>query len=143
MDPGKAGHIAGLVVGTSERTLTSSSSVRGAEREEKGGLGSGANGAKMASTGPPSWPRHDPPPERLQKVLRARAPRHLRGTAHTRHSKGPPRVGTVPGPLPTSSAAGLGPDQCEGSRLAAPTSPEGREATPRRRTDVGRGGGQL
>ena len=97
----------------------------------------------MASTGPLSRPRHDPPPERPQKVLRARAPRHLRGTAHRRHSKGPPRVGTVPGPLPTSSAAGLGPDQCKGSRLAAPTSPEGREAIPWRWTDVGRGGGRL
>ena len=36
MDPGEARHIAGLVVGTSERTLTSSSSAHGAEQEEKG-----------------------------------------------------------------------------------------------------------
>ena len=35
MDPGKARHIAGLVVGRLERTLTSSSSARSAEREEK------------------------------------------------------------------------------------------------------------
>ena len=104
MDPGRAGHIAGLVVSASERTSTSSSSAHGAEWEEKGpttiatarpggrwralaghqrwshavvglghwlrgfeapasGLASAANGAKTASTGPPSRPRHNPPPE--------------------------------------------------------------------------------
>ena len=36
--------------------------------------------------------------------------------ARQRHSKGPRRVGTVPGPLPTASAAGLGPDQGGGPR---------------------------
>ena len=39
------------------------------------------------------------------------APRHQRWTARRRHSKGPLRVGTVSGPLPTASAASHGPDQ--------------------------------
>ena len=193
MDPGKAEHIAGLVVGASEKTSTSSSSARVAEREEEKGpttvatagpgerwralagrqrwghavvglgcrprgfeapaggapgrpqgcIGSATNGAKAASTGPPTWPRHDPAPERPQAVWRVRAPRHRRQSARRRLSKGPPQVGTVPGPLPTASAAGLGPDQGGGPRRGVPTSPEGREATARRRTDVGHGGGRL
>ena len=72
----------------------------------------------------------------LQKLRRRR-------TASLRHSNWPPWVGTVPGPLPMAPAASLGPDQGGGPRRAAPTSPEGRKSTSRRRTDVGCGGGQL
>ena len=71
---------------------------------------------------------------------RARAPWHRRWTACRRHSKGPPQVGTVPGPLLTASAA---PHEGGGPRRAAPTSPEGHEATAWHRTDVRRGGGRL
>ena len=60
-----------------------------------------------------------------RRRCRARAPRHRRRTARRRHSKGPPRVGTVPGPLPTASSAGLGPDQ-GGVRHTRPHSPSWR-----------------
>ena len=53
---------------------------------------------------------------RLSGCRRSRAPRHRRRPARRRHSKGPTRVGTVSGPLPTASAAGLGPDQGGGPR---------------------------
>ena len=71
------------------------------------------------------------------------APRHRRWTAPQRHSKRPPWVETVPGPLPTASAAGFGPDQDGGPHRVVPTSPEGREATAQHWTDVGHGRGLL
>ena len=55
----------------------------------------------------------------------------------------PPQVGTVPGPLPTVSAASLGPDQGGGQCRVAPTPPEGGGATSHRRMDVENHGGWL
>ena len=75
--------------------------------------------------------------------LLPRAPRHPRWTARRRHSKGPPRVGTVHGPLPMVSAASHGPDQGGGPRPAVAKSHEVHEATAGRRTDIGCGGKRL
>ena len=99
--------------------------------------------AKMASTGPPSRPQHDPPPKKPQTVSHhvrhdTRGGWHAEDTAKGCHEL---ERSLVLYQRRLQQVMGL--TRAEAQRQAAPKPPESREATARRRTDVACGGGRL
>ena len=90
-------------------------------------LGSAANGEKTATTGPPSGTRLDPSPEQPQGISHAHALWHQSRASCRGHSGRLPRIGALPGPLPTMPATSPERDQGGGLRWAPRMWPEGPE----------------